>query len=378
MIRMVHTADLHLDSPFAMLDLQKSEIRRQEIRDSFGALIDLVHSTRVNLLIIAGDLFDGAYVTHETLSMLTHGFESVPECRIVISPGNHDFAGDTGVYKKMKLPSNVYVFDSEEISFFDFPELNCRVYGYAFTSPIMEKGPLCTPLTLDRSKVNILACHADTESPISRYAPICVNDLERAGFDYVALGHIHNSDGVKKLECGGYYAYSGCLEGRGFDEIGEKGVITARLEKSDGKLSFDSKFVPFSKRIYLTRSLDITGCESNTAILAKITAFIKSEGYGERHALKLVLEGLLEPSLRVFTQYLRDQISSLFTLRIIDNTLPLYECAHLEADPSIRGAFFDKLRPLLESEDRETREIASMALRYGLVALAGGETGDIT
>ncbi len=378
MIKLIHTADIHLDSPFAMLDLQKSEIRRQEIRESFEALINLAYSTRADILIIAGDLFDSSFVTHETLNIISNGFAKIPDCRIVIAPGNHDPAGDNSVYKKIKLPPNVYVFDSEDITYFDFPELDARVYGYAFTSQYYEKSPLCTDIVKDSSKINILVCHGDTLSPISRYAPITVADIERAGFDYTALGHVHNSDGVHELKSGGFWAYSGCLEGRGFDETGEKGVITARIDKDkqSGKLSFSHKFVPFSKRIYITRSLDVSGCESNTEILARINEFIKNEKYGDTHALKLLLEGILSPSLRIFPQYFRDQIHSLFTLRIEDNTLPLYESAQLEADPSIRGAFFDKLRPLLESQDRQTRECAALALRYGLIALAGGETGE--
>lgn len=378
MIKLIHAADFHLDSPFAMLDLQKSELRRQEMRASFEALINLAYSTRANLMIISGDLFDGSFVTHETLSMITHGFESIPDCRIVITPGNHDPAGVDSIYNKIKFSDNVYVFSSDTLTSFDFPEINCTVYGYGFTSNRMERFPVSKAPQLDKNRINILAAHADMTSPISPYAPLSERKLEALGFDYTALGHIHNCDGVKALSCGGYYAYSGCLEGRGFDETGEKGVITARLEKSEGKLSFDSKFISFSKRMYITHQLDVTGCESNSAILAKINQEIKEAGYNDKHAVKFILTGLLAPSLRVFTHYLEKEITSLFLLKVEDNTLPLYESAALKADPSIRGALFDKLSVLLESEDPEKREIASMALRYGLIALEGGETSDFT
>ena len=378
MIKLIHTADLHLDSPFSMLDLQKSEIRRQEMRDSFEALINLVYTTRSDMLLIAGDLFESSLVTHETLNMVKNGFARIPDCHIIIAPGNHDPAGENGIYGKIDFSDNVHIFDSEEISFFDFPELNCRIYGYAFTSQSYEKSPLCNEIPKDKSKINILVCHGDTATAIPRHAPISKNDRERADFDYIALGHYHNTDGVHELNNGGYYAYCGCLEGRGFDEIGEKGVITARIDKDEsGKTAFSHKFVPFSKRVYHTRSLDITGCDSSAAILAKINGFIKSEGFDDHDALKLVLEGMLAPSLRVFPQYYKEQINTLFALKIVDNTLPLFESAQLMSDPSIKGAFFDKIRPLLESGDSEMRETAALALRYGLVALSGGETSEL-
>ncbi|MBQ4136607.1 MAG: metallophosphoesterase, partial [Clostridia bacterium] len=101
MIKLIHTADLHLDSPFSMLDLQKSEIRRQEMRDSFEALINLVYTTRSDMLLIAGDLFESSLVTHETLNMVKNGFARIPDCHIIIAPGNHDPAGENGIYGKI-------------------------------------------------------------------------------------------------------------------------------------------------------------------------------------------------------------------------------------------------------------------------------------
>lgn len=376
MIKLIHTADLHLDSPFAMLDPTRSEQRRHELKGSFGELMSLAKRTQADIMVIAGDLFDGAYVTRDTLEMLVRGFASVPDCRIVISPGNHDNTGASVAYERLSSLDNVYIFKSEELSHIDFPELECTVYGYAFTSSYMEKSPLCGFTAEDPTRINILAAHADITSPVSRYAPITQSDLMHARFDYAALGHIHAYDGVHEI-CGGYYAYSGCLEGRGFDELGEKGALLLTLSKEDGRLTLESEFLPVSKRIYVDDTLDITGVGSSAEILSRVRTHIDEHGYDDRHAVKLVLKGFLPPALRVFPRYLEGELGGVFMIKIKDDTLPLYESESLGENPSIKGAYYEKLRPLLESGDSETRELAAMALRYGLIALAGGEPSDL-
>ncbi len=378
MIKMIHAADVHFDSTFGMLEVHKSEMRRRETRDSFLEMISYARNERINLMLLAGDIFESDFVSRETAEMLKEAFASIPECRIVIAPGNHDPYNDTSVYKKVNFPENVYIFTSEEVRSFDFPEINCTVYGYAFTSPFMETSPVCGVTPSDPTRVNILLAHADLTSPIARKCPMTPRDIERAGFDYTALGHIHNTDGVHETPNGKYYAYSGCFEGRDFGETGKKGAIAARIDKADGKLAFEAKFVYFSKRTYETRRVDITGCENTAQIVEKLKAFIREEGYNETTALRIVLEGVIDPLMKIFPTHIAEQISGLFTLVIADETLPLYDCAYLETDPSIRGAFFDRIRPLLDSPDAETRKTAALALRYGLTALSGADPVDFS
>ena len=134
----------------------------------------------------------------------------------------------------------------------------------------------------------------------------------------------------------------------------------------------------FSKRTYETRRVDITGCENTAQIVEKLRAFIREEGYNETTALRIVLEGVIDPLMKIFPTHIAEQIGGLFTLVIADETLPLYDCAYLETDPSIRGAFFDRIRPLLDSPDAETRRTAALALRYGLTALSGADPVDFS
>ena len=129
MPKLLHCADLHLDSPFRDRDAERSARRRRELRRIFSSMIDYVKAEKIPLVLIAGDLFDGACVTSDTVAYVKEAFASAPDCRFVIAPGNHDPRTPDSVYEKEAFPDNVYVFQGDQLSSFDFPELNTTVYG---------------------------------------------------------------------------------------------------------------------------------------------------------------------------------------------------------------------------------------------------------
>ena len=116
MPKIIHTADIHLDAPFSLFDVQKAQVRKNELRGTFSSLILLAKTEKADIMILAGDLFDSGFVTKETTSLLISQFASVPECRFVIVPGNHDFISSRSPYKTELFPPNVYIFEDERIS----------------------------------------------------------------------------------------------------------------------------------------------------------------------------------------------------------------------------------------------------------------------
>ncbi len=375
MIKFMHCADLHLDSPLAAMDLQKSEVRRNELRAAFTSLTLSAKMNCVDFLLIAGDLFDSEWATKETVALLCREFEKIPDCKVIIAPGNHDPYTNHSYYRRAAFPDNVYIFDSPELSCFDFPEQNVTVYGYAFTGDKLEGCPLAGHEPENPGRLNLLVAHGDLDRPYSPYAPIDSKTLAAAGFDYCALGHVHTHDGIRPLGAG-YCAYSGCLEGRGFDETGLKGAILAAAEKVNGSLQFGGKFVRFCKRHYEIETLDITGAKQNTDVRDRIAALIAERHYSDDTALRIRLTGQVSGELKISRTFLAEQFPGLFLLELLDETVPLYDSERLKSDPTIRGAYYDALLPMLESEDPQIRESAALALRYGLAAIAGTDLID--
>ncbi len=379
MIRILHAADIHLDSPFAKLDLKRSEVRKNELRGAFSSLLTYARLNDVHLILLSGDLFDSEYVTKETAALMVREFERIPNIRIVIAPGNHDPYTENGVYAKIRFPENVYVFDKETVDCFSF-EIEGQavdVYGYAFTSESMKATPLAGNTVRRKGNLNLLCAHCDLTSPISPYCPTSPRDLDTFGADYAALGHVHNAEDIQTLPGGGYYAYSGCLEGRAFDETGPKGAVVIDAEKTGERAELQIKRVRFSKRRYETKIIPVDGATTLTDILSRITAALTADSLGEDTLLRAVLRGAVDPELVIRPEAIAASLEErLFFCSVRDETSPTYGADYLERDLSVRGEFYRLLLPALRDGTPDERRIAAKALRYGLAALAGGDVID--
>ena len=381
MIKILHTGDVHLDSPFSGLDLKKSELRRRELRATFRTLMQYVKNNSINILLIAGDLFDSGFVTRETIDMLTAEFASVPECKIIITPGNHDPYKDNSVYAKVVFPSNVHIFKTEYPEKLELPEMDIDIYGYAFLSPTFRRSPLAKMSVDNPNRLNILCAHGDLGAPVSPHAPISESDIAAFGCDYSALAHVHNGGEIIKTksqltDADIYYGYSGCLEGRDFGECGPKCAILLEVADGDAPLSRQIKFkkVRFAKRRYDIETLDITGAHSVSEVKASISALIDEKEYGDNNLLRLILTGTVSPNLVIPKSLSAD--FPLFHLEIADSTLPLLDNDALTRDKTIKGEFYRKIKPKIENGTPEERETAAKALRYALSALSGAEIVD--
>ena len=154
MIKVLHCADLHLDSPFSGLDPIQSEARREEQRELLRTLICYIRNQRIDLVLIAGDLFDNGFTNSKTVKYAAELLGNLP-CPVVISPGNHDPYIQGGIYSS-GFPKNVYIFDSKKLSSFDFSELGVTVWGYAFTSASYEEHPLACEYSVNENRINLL------------------------------------------------------------------------------------------------------------------------------------------------------------------------------------------------------------------------------
>ena len=175
----------------------EAERRRTELRGAFTSAVLFAKSRHADIFIISGDLFDGELVTRDTCELLRSQFESFPECRFFISPGNHDPYNDASVYRHMDFPSNVHVFGPEKERV-RLDGLGVDVYGFGFTQKTCISSPVAGYPALDGERINILVCHGDTSSPLSPNGPVTKAEIAASGFDYIALGHIHAPSGVLK------------------------------------------------------------------------------------------------------------------------------------------------------------------------------------
>lgn len=263
-MRIIHAADFHLDSPFDGLSPEQAVARRAEQRQILERLGDLARSSQADLILLPGDLLDSDHVYQETVEALsrTLGQLGVP---VFIAPGNHDYYTNRSPYAINQWPDNVHIFRSGEIEAVELPELNTVVYGAAFTSDGRGDSLLSGFSVPQDDRIHLMVLHADVDARQgSRYCPVSTDDIATSGLDYLALGHIHSCSGVQ-MAGSVPWAYSGCPEGRGFDELGVKGVLCGEVEH--GKA--DLRFIPLCQRQYQIVELSVTAEDDVSSIANK-------------------------------------------------------------------------------------------------------------
>lgn len=377
MIKILHTGDVHLDSVFSGLDSRHAEIRRNELRAAFTSMMTYARANGVDLILIAGDLFDGDYITRETLALLTREFERF-EKPIFIAPGNHDPASADSVWARNSgsrniFPENVHIFRESTLSAVDVPGLPVTVYGFGFTENDLVTVPFEGMTITDPSRVNLLVCHCDMlgMKTVNKDCPVTAGHLDAFGADYAALGHIHNPPAPGH---DGRWCYCGCLEARAFDETGPKGACIVEIDKNGISSNVTIKRVRFSKRRYEKGELALTGLSTQADVREAIASYIAEHRLGEDTLLSLRLTGVVAQSLVIDTEALENDPCGLFLLRVEDATLPDIDFAALEKDVTITGELYRALKPSIESEDARTKEVGIRAFRYALSALAGEKT----
>ena len=327
-IKILHAADLHLDSPFEGLPAGKAAIRRGEQRALLARIAELARREGVQLVLLAGDLLDSENTYYETGEELCRSLSQIA-APVFISPGNHDFYSPKSVYARLKLPENVHVFTSGDIEAVTLPELGARVFGAAFTdkrSSAMLRG---FHAEHEDGLLNVLCIHGDVGVKDSAYDPISEDELRASGMDYVALGHVHKASGLKKTG-DTWYSWPGCPEGRGFDETGEKTV-------------------------------------TGTDPLLAIHTSLPDETVKDVYRIILTGESDTSPDLSRLHYNLEELF---FELQLRDETRLRRSVWERAGDDTLRGLFLKKLRAKYDAaRDDEQRRRIEQAARWGLAAL---------
>ncbi|MCI9264815.1 MAG: DNA repair exonuclease [Oscillospiraceae bacterium] len=357
MLHILHAADLHLDAPFAALTAEQARQRRSEQRLLLDALADTAIERGADLVVLAGDLLDSGQTYRETAQALAAALGRIP-APVVIAPGNHDFYGPGSLYTAPIWPKNVLIFREGSIQTVELPHMT--LYGAAFTGPFRDGSPLAGFRAPDTGKPSVMVLHGDVEGT-GRYGSIPRTDIAGSGLTYLALGHVHGCSGLQKEGCT-YWAYPGCTEGRGFDELGDKGALWVTIAEDN---TVTAQFLPLCSRRYEIIECDLTGKDHNQAVVAALT-----QGSRE-NVCRLVLTGeaagLDLPALLQAAAPLR------WAVTIRDHTRVPQDLWGREGENSLTGLFLREMRRRIEASEGEERAILEKAVRFGLTALENGE-----
>ena len=358
-MKIIHCADLHLDSKMeSNLDKEKSKERNNEILITFERMVEYAKENGVKAIIIAGDMFDKHKVKQSVKKRGRSAIFNNSDIDFLYLKGNHDEAGF--IEDDEQEPTNLKTFSTDCWKSYEYDDI--VISGIEF-SKNNDNYEIYNSLILEKNNINIVVMHGqESESNVKDKAEIInLKQLKNKNIDYLALGHIHKYK-IEKLDRRGKYCYSGCLEGRGFDECGEKGFVLLEIEDKEIK----TEFIPFAKRTIYEVNVDLTGITEESEIEQKIKEQIKE--IPDTSIVKIILGGETEIGEERDIDYFTKKFENEFYyLKIEDKPKIKIDVMKYKNDISLKGEF---IRLVLEQE-KLSEEEKSKIISTGIKALAG-------
>ena len=351
-MKILHSADWHLCSPLQGRSEVQTQLLRKNLLQIPGKVAALCRAEGCDMMLLAGDLFDGPFDA-DTFRILCDALEeaAVP---VFITPGNHDFADMRSPWLTQKFPENVHIFTRPVIEAVDVPSLNCRVYGAGFTA--MDCPALLDNFCADADKLAIGILHGDPTVAASPYNPISQAQVAQSNLAYLALGHIHKGGSFRAG--GTLCAWPGCPMGRGFDELGEKGVIITVLGEQA-----ETRFLPLDTPRFFDEELS-AGDDVAAALAAVLPAIDSRDFY------RITLTGY---SSEIDIPALAQQFSHVPNLILRDQTLPEPDLWMNTDEDTLEGLMFSQFKELADTSGEPLSQQALLAARICRSILDGQE-----
>lgn len=361
-MRILHCADLHLDSKMeANLSKEKAKVRKNELLQTFIRMVDYANNNDVDAIIIAGDLFDTKIVSATARNVVYDGICKYPEIEFYYLRGNHDENSFLNALEE--IPDNLKIFDEKWTKYSLKNSKIIKIYGAEINKE--NSNSIYNSLVLDNDEFNIVILHGQESEYFGKDKTEIINltALKYKGIDYLALGHIHSyKEG--SLDARGKYCYSGCIEGRGFDECGEHGFVLLDIDEEKKKLT--TTFVPFAYRNVYEKEVDISGCMTSMEVIQRIENNI--EEYSEKSIIKIVLTGNVDVECEKDIDFILEKIvHRFFFVKIYDKSKIIVNYDDFMLDMSLKGEFVRLIRSSAELDE----EMKSEVIRMGILALAG-------
>ncbi len=362
-VKILHCADVHIGAEESFLGF-RAESRRRETLLTFEKIVDLCLENDIEVLLIAGDLFHSNNVEKSFFDAVISKIHSAKNLKVVYIAGNHDPLNPRSYFSSAELPQNLYILGGKE-AYIYFEELNLRVYGRSFSSAFLQGKSTPDLIPPEDDVINIALIHGELGgAPDSPYNSISKEYIESSKMDYIALGHIHKRSDVGRIG-DTYFAYSGCPEGQGFDELDQKGVLMGEV----GKEFCNLEFIPTARRQHITEKIDISEITLSADYILNYLENKFGRDFAE-NLYKIELVGSITPEAELDIDGITARLNEkLYFAKIKDRTELKIDLEALSAEQSLKGIFVKKM--LGKIQNTEEKEKYERALKLGLKAFSG-------
>lgn len=290
----LHAADLHIDSPLRGLDAYEGapvERLRGATRQALIALVDLAIDRAVDLVLLAGDIYDGDWADFRTGLFFREQMLRLRRARVrvFVVKGNHD--AESQISRQLPEVEGVHVFSSLKSETVDLPELGAAIHGRSFPNRAVPEDlvPHYPPPLAGRFNIGLLHTSLTGREGHDPYAPTTPDMLAAKGYDYFALGHVHAREVVR--EASPRIVFPGNLQGRHARETGPKGCELVLVE--DGVL-VSAEFVALDVVRWHRVDLDASGLDGIDALARRFReqgAALAAAARDRLHALRVLVAG---------------------------------------------------------------------------------------
>ena len=413
MVRLIHTADLHLDSAFSSrFSKEEAEERRRNLLIAWNKLLQYGIERKVQAILISGDLFDSPVVSRSTMEIFLSSIRKNPEISFFYLRGNHD-TKNTFRFQE-NLPKNLFLFSKEgkkyrlkeklvllgqefygterrnefpeepygterrsefpeesygTESLLELPEEPEELVEEELLSSSSAKDAVQSIWNLKEEDCNILMLHGALREggpEVQNEQGISLKQLSRYPIHYLALGHIHKREEGK---CGSLnYIYPGCLQGRGFDEEGEKGFYYVEIEEETKEIK--AEFVPLKEGEFRIIPLFLSEEDGTLDAEEKIRESLKKEGAEAKDSVRIILKGEKRAGEERNLRYLEKQLEEEYAyIEIKEETKLKLRKEEFIHEKGLKGEF---LRMVCESESLSEEEKEKLMI-LGIGLLQGEE-----
>ena len=354
-MKFVHIADMHFDTSFTQLNNSHlGTLRRLDQRKLLKKVIEYIKNNNVEYLFISGDLYEHKYIRESTIEYINKLFKEINNTKIFITPGNHDPYLKNSFYSKYKWNENVHIF-GPNIS--KIEDDNINIYGYGFndfyyTNPEIENFEL-----EDKNKINILITHGTlngTNNIERQYNAISKATLQKIGFDYVALGHIHKTNYNEEKNI----IYPGSLISMGFDELGPHGMIVGNINKNELNL----QFIQVDESEFKIINVDVTEMISIDELIENIDNLHTNEN--DYYEVYLVGKRKFEIDKYALKKMIRNER----IIKLKNLTKRDYDVQKIANENTLKGLFVKEILNRMDNSNTE-KELLENALEIGLEIL---------
>lgn len=368
-MRLIHTADVHLDACFASsgMPADYANRRRQGLRDVFRAILKRAEEWPADALLIAGDLFELERVSRDTVAFLKNQFESISRVPVFIAPGNHDPVLPHSPYVTESWPANVMIFPSPTWTHHTLDWCPLTVHGFGFDGPRVSVNPFGTLDIPEDDQVHVAVAHGSERSHQpphkNAYAAFDAEEAAAPRLAYLALGHFHAMTSVQGDFKTAMY-YSGAPEGLSFRDLGTHHYL--EIEVENGQTIVNP--VPSSNVEYAVETLSCSQFESTQELIDAVRALPGQRGISRIARLTLTGERTADWHEHIASVY--DVVGPLFEyLDLIDATEPADDYDTLAAEETSLGQFVRRITQEISDEpEPDRRRLLVHARTVGLAA----------